>query len=761
MLFSSLVSGITAISFLPKIAGSGTQEANFYEAAIPIFIAFSLISLAEWFLLGRSRKMKGPYGITLAVEVIKTVALGMGASQYSRSVDGGSADFLLLQLITFAIIFMIALTKVARTKIDEIASRDISRTFLNLLPTILVLLLFMGTYFTEIAGLGTPRQKREFDTYTEKEIDWALFNTPTWDATYLLENLLDQFTAGLSAPDVPLFNVTSDQANPQEPPAYWRLSNLDTYEYTNKPPYSTDWNPSTSIKRTLSPVPSTPNSTYSNIVPAGDRTARFTVRLPLDLNASTADVTIHPSFTNILPTTWNGLLGSYVSSNSFELYDSTGSQLTPITNQAQEVFPIAYADDLFGIYADLEVSETSSEAGHFDYTMDYKAPDIQTVAAFSLTREESEYLKCLDPVTWSTIKAKYLQIPSVIPDNPVVGGQAITPVYDNYTGWAPYVAGNASAWNDPLTTVFGQAYANMLKFGNQTNFEFDTNMWLSNQVAPGVDMDRPAEYEDYNEWFMRRDGGGVSLHFASTYAMINRLQGLPTRVVIGYLAGNDTFEPTRTWRVVTSRFLHAWAEVLIPVDPNPLIPGDERVEWMSFDPLISQLAEQYGFDLPTDVIPSSSAEQTVFIRPDYDLETNGLAAAYAQHAIQPNDWILGRATVNYSGLTPSPYTLHHGDYITVSTRLISVPSLSTWLPYPEGTSISFYWASLEENSSETIEDNGTLLGTRLTDSRGVVNISLTVDIGVFSWRTANFYAIINLTGDVQRVALSLAYISEL
>jgi len=746
LLLSALTSGLIALSFLPKMAGSSTAELDFYQTAIPIFGFLSLVSVLEWFLLGRSRKLKGPYGFAFASEFFKTIVLFLGNQAYVQSVDGASSgDFSLLLFSSLATITMLGLTKFLRTRIEEYAKRDISRHALNLLPTILVLLLFLGTYVTEIAGLGTPRQRQDFGTYTDKDIDWAMFNTPTWDATYLLENLLDQFTAGLSAPDTPLFNVTSDQTNSQEPPVYWRLSNLASYEYTDKPPYTTDWNPSDQMNIVLSPVPSEPNSTYSHIIPGNEQTASFTVEMPLDYNSTTSDVTVHPNFINMLPTAWNGKDGSYISSNSFNLYSKAKeSSLTPVTTQAKEVFPTAIGTlGLNGILGNIQTAETSPEAGVFEYTMNYKAPDIQTGAAFSLGRDDSVYEGILSANTWSDLKTLYLQIPSEVPSGNT-----------DYADWAPSVAGNASEWDDSFQTVFGQAYANMLKF---ENFTFDQEMWLGAQT--GIDMAHPDEYEDYNEWFMNR-GSGVSLHFASTYATINRLQNIPTRVVIGYIAGNDSIEFAPK-RMISSRFLHAWAEVLVPIDPNPILPGDEYVEWMSFDPLLSYLADLYGFELPTDIIPTSTAEQTTFIRPDYDLETYGLAQAYAQHAaLQPNDWIFGRSTVNYSGLAPSPYTLHDEDTINLSTRLIAIPSAATWLPY-QNASISFYIGTLNENSSVGyIEDNGTFIASAFTDSRGIATIAFNIDIMLFGIRSVNFYAVVHLgtSGEVRRASMSLTYI---
>jgi hypothetical protein len=299
-----------------------------------------------------------------------------------------------------------------------------------------------------------------------------------------------------------------------------------------------------------------------------------------------------------------------------------------------------------------------------------------------------------------------------------------------------------------MQTVFGQAYANMLKFENYT---FDENMWLGQQLDMG-NMAHPDPYEDYNNWFLER-GSGVSLHFASTYTIINRLQGIPTRVVIGYIAGNDSYVYGGK-RAVSSRFLHAWAEVLVPIDV-PL--QGSRVEWFSFDPLLSYLADQYGFDLPTDAFPAPGPEQSVFLRDDYDLETNGIVGARLDQ--EGGTWIFNRMVVNGSGLEPSPYTLHHGDNITLSTRLIAVPSLNTWMPYMN-ESIDFYIGTVAENTSGNIEDVGYHIGSALTDNDGKVRISFIIDITEHGIRTVNFYAVVLLgdSQDVRRLAITLPYV---
>ncbi|MFX0183150.1 MAG: transglutaminase family protein [Candidatus Hodarchaeota archaeon] len=766
VLLSALTCAITAITFLPEISGASTQEQNFYQSAIPGFTFFCGVSMVEWLALRRSRKMVsnianvipfvGPYGFTLVVEFVKILALFYATNMYVQQVDGASSSaFFLHQLTSIAIIFMVVITKVARERLEQLAEKNISKTMLNLLPTLLVIALFLGTYAVEIAGLGTPRQRNKFGSYTEKDIEWSMFNTPTWDATYILENLLDQFTAGLSMPDVPLFNVTSDQSDPQDPIVYWRLSSLESYEYTGKPPYTTDWNPTDSVKRVLSPDPVVPNTTYSHIISPSERTASFTVKLPLNHSDSVADVTIHPSFSNYLPTTWNGYKGSYISSNSFNLIGADGQPLSPTTTQAREIFPNAFASDLLGMDANIRVDETSDEEGVFEYTMDYLSPNIQMAAAFSLLRNESEYLRCVDATTWAAIKSLYLQLPNTQAEMPSqiyveTQGGLIYPIFNNYSDWAPTVVSTAVNWNLSTQTVFGQAYSNMQKLGNQSVYTFDEQMWLGMQTGT---MDHPQQYEDYNEWFLNRQSG-VSLHFASAYATIMRLQNIPSRVVIGYIGGNDSadYYPNR---VITSRFLHAWAEVLVPIDTIPLLPGGERLEWISFDPLLSYLASRYGISLPQDIVPTSSEEQTTTIRPDYDLEGRGIAQAYIDDAdFRDNgsgDWIIQRVTLNYTGLTPSPYTLYDGDHVNLSIRLITIPSVNTWLPY-QGAKIEFYYGILGENKTGTFLDNDT------TNSQGVATIEFDIDTAKLGVRTIYFYAeVVGLGTQQPRAGISLPY----
>ena len=763
VLLSVFTSLLMAISFLPRMSGASSDELSFFNSAIPGFVVFSIFTMIEWFVLRRSRKMIGPYGIAFGIEFIKTFLLSIGANIYIQQVSGASsADFFLLQMNSIAIIFLLALTKIARSRIDTLAQKDVSRHILNLLPTLLILAIFLGTYGTEITGFGVPRQRRNFPDYTDQAIDWSMFNTPTWDASYLLENLMDQFTAGLSAPDVPLFYVQSDDIlDPQGTPVYWRLGSLETYKYFDKDPYSTNWDNTDSLKRRLTPTPQ--GSAYSQEIDPSDRDTQFTLRIPLDYNSSIADVTIHPYFDNYLPTTWNGGNGSFVDASSFTMNSDnlsiqpfSGNPLSTSTVETREVFPMATTNDLLGIEANIQgFGVTSTEEGTLEYTMDYKIPNYPNTIAFSMGGSDSDYETAVgSSAEWDAIKNLYLQLPNSSDALPkgqwyVNDGLYPVPVSPTYSDWAPTVSERAVNFTQTFSaqSAFLKAYGVMQEFGENGSFShlnFSQSMWVGQQTGL---MAHPEEYEDYNEWFLRT-GEGVSIHFASLYSTIMRMMGLPSRVVIGYIAGNSSID-YYPYRMISSRYLHAWSEVLLPIDP---LISAERVEWVSFDPLLNYLSQQYGFSSPADAIPPPLEARYAMIDPTYDIATNGLQQAIVDNSTSPNDWILQRCVVdnkeNYFG-PPTVNTLNNNQAINVSVRLLNVPSLASWF-YSEGNNITFYIGTHGEKT------DGVFAGWDITDEFGLATLDVTIDVSVHGVRTVEFYALV-ADFTLEQAAISWTY----
>ncbi|MHA1968336.1 MAG: transglutaminase-like domain-containing protein [Candidatus Hodarchaeales archaeon] len=613
------------------------------------------------------------------------------------------------------------------------------------------------------------------DPYNEEFVDWSpYYNTPTWDGTYLEKNILDQFTAGLRYPDMPLFYIKSDQMDSQEPLVYWRLGSLEKYEYLDRAPYTTNWDNTEDLKRTLTPIQS--STPYSQEIPENERSAQFTIRLPLDYSDSIADVSIHPYFNNYLPTIWNGEFGSYVDSDTFKLYDYNssfdnppfinGALLTASYQEAREIFPMVSTNDLLGIEANIQgLAEKSDDKGVMEYKIDYKAPDVHTSTAFSLKGTDQDYIHCLSSPEWNALKSIYLQLPNdtgQLPDPSYVHDGFVTNDRNNYEDWAPNVAHLANSFKMYLSdrSIFGKAYGVLQQFvdgGNLSHLTFSQEMWLRQQIS--IEMAHPEEYEDYNEWFLC-NGKGVSIHFASLYTTIMRLMGIPSRMVIGFLGGNDSLE-YYPYRMISPRYLHAWSEVLIPIEP---VNGEAHVEWVSFDPLLAYFANLYDIDLPSDIIPTSTEAQTLMIDPMYDLETNGLAQAFLDNNPNDfNDWIIQRCVVDQRALGGSdpPPTIHHLQAINISVRLISAPSIASWLPV-EGVNISFYIATVGANESIDLIEEGSQIGWIITNSMGIATLSLSIDITIHGIRTVNFYTMViynrGAVDEIRRVAMSFSYV---
>ena len=740
VLASAFTCLVTTISFVQALIGTSTQEEQFYQSAIPGFTSVFVISMLEMFVLRRSRKIIGPYGFAFVIEIAKTLFFNFATIMHIENVSGGSSSpFFLHQLISLAIFFMLALTKVARTRIDQLAQKDVSRNLLNLLPTILIITLFLGTYITEIAGLGTPRQRSHFEGYKDKDIIWDLYHTPTWDATYLLENLLDQFAAGIKFPNQALFNVSNeDGSDPMSPPAYWRLGSLETYEFYNKgDDPTTRW---TSIdpvaNREL--TPSAEGTPYSSEISSSERTAQYKVQIPLDYSDSIADVTVNPSFTNYLPTTWNGRSGSYVDKNSFKLYDAYGGDLNTISSETQEVYPADYDSsfaDLLGIYADVRMIETSTEEGIFEYVMEYKDISDTLYDAAMFSKTEDDYQSILGTADWSDFQDIYLQLPDTQEELPIG--------YSDYSEWAPSVNYTANSCTIDGLSVFSQAYADMQRLApvgyiNQSqkiplpdsagelDLWFDFDMWLGEYAEnanplsdqyQGSDykMPHPDPNQDYNEWFLT-NGNGTAMHFASLFATIMRLRGIPSRVVIGYLGGQPSTDETK--RTITNMMLHAWIEVLIPIEEILLVDPfiDRRVEWVSFDPLLTMLSEVLDIGVPLDMPVLSQLESTRLIDSEHEHLTYG-----PFHPLSLTAW-------NYTTTDVTGETLGLQQDVNLSVRLMMITGTNSWMPWQPscdyiGTNVSF---NVSTSSSWTASK--TFIGNSSIDGSGYASITFPYNV---------------------------------
>lgn len=573
----------------------GTQGQNFLSGIfLPITTTLSALSLVEWYYLRRSNSWKVG-GLVYAVELVKTYVYGFYIPPlYNEFVGGGTNTFFFIPIISILSVGLFTANKLAPKKYEWLTNRPLAKRFINLLPTLVIISLFMGTYLVEISGLAPTRQTQELLPWQARSINWDAFGPPPdWNARYYLEDLLSQFLNGISFPDKPIFNVTNiaDGASPIEPLTYWRLAALTRYEFEDREPYYTDWN---QLDSTVERLFSSESDLFSsskipdNLIGDSSTTGIFRVDIPLDLSTSLPEPQISASFPYYIPTTWNDVHGGFIDINEANYPNpdsitvtSTGQVIFPVSVDVKEVQPSIYnSSNGIKLAITINDADTQEATGITQYTTRYVMPDYTKFAALSGTR--ADYQTAVDSQTWEAIKALYLQIPST-------PGVDLPSNVDNYASWAPNVVGNATLLNKTTATVYQQIVNDLeaLAANGTLGLTFDTKMWFR-QYATGT-TPRPDPYEDFNEWFIT-EKKGTSLHFASLLATVLRLQGIPTRIAYGFIGGNDTLGNFQK-RVITQRFIHTWVEALVPI--KDVITGNVELRWMPLwfhlDPLFAYL----------------------------------------------------------------------------------------------------------------------------------------------------------------------------
>ena len=96
----------------------------------------------------------------------------------------------------------------------------------------------------------------------------------------------------------------------------------------------------------------------------------------------------------------------------------------------------------------------------------------------------------------------------------------------------------------------------------------------------------PGEYDDLDEFLFRRRVGFCE-HYATSFATLMRLAGVPARVVVGYLGGE--YNDLGHFFLVRQADTHAWCEVWLPekgwtrVDPTAAVaPGRTSLDLTTF-----------------------------------------------------------------------------------------------------------------------------------------------------------------------------------
>lgn len=161
-------------------------------------------------------------------------------------------------------------------------------------------------------------------------------------------------------------------------------------------------------------------------------------------------------------------------------------------------------------------------------------------------------------------QASYLELPGEVPAS--------------LRGAATEAAGGAT---DRIQA--GYALENWFRTGG---FRYDDSV----PYDPGADPDSP--YSVMESLLTQR--AGFCVHYASTFTVMARELGIPTRMAVGYAARSNADGPTN----VKARELHAWPEILV-----------DGVGWVAFEPTPGGPG---GMDVPAEGQPAgeSPAQET-------------------------------------------------------------------------------------------------------------------------------------------------------
>ena len=105
----------------------------------------------------------------------------------------------------------------------------------------------------------------------------------------------------------------------------------------------------------------------------------------------------------------------------------------------------------------------------------------------------------------------------------------------------------------------------------------------------------PGEYDDLEEFLFRRRVGFCE-HYATSFATLMRLAGIPARVVVGYLGGE--YNDLGHFFLVRQADAHAWCEVWLP-----------EKGWTRVDPTSAVAPGRTSFDLTTFLETSIASGQ--------------------------------------------------------------------------------------------------------------------------------------------------------
>ena len=739
----ALVSGVIILAFALTTGAdamtSGTTASAVYTFFAVIAFALGILTFIPFlFLILPFRLYKWVFiFLALPLEAVKILFLVlMTGPLIFVGKTGIELLFLIQILISFGVLGSTFAGIIFRKQFERFSRNRIGDIIISIAPSVILIVLFMSAYFVEVFQLTGARDRAILPF--APGIDWtnAEFNTPTWDASYYLENWLDQFTSGLKFPTEIVFNLTSPESGPHQldwqTPCYWRTRTWDKYAYQDAT-YTSIWLNSTSRTRDMP----TNSEDVSNL-----GSYWYTVRMPIEHTAT------HEFF---LPTAWSGPYMGFVDTTTVRVLDNNGDERNDVTIQIKEIYlPGAGAgfEDQAGTRCILQFDGLEGkEKSIIEYDIAWYDPRQYLTSAASMSLGpniqdfETQYSHAFG-TDWSNIKAMYLQIPE---------GEDLPDGVSDYETWAPTAADYAETWKDSGTfNVFQQAYIDAMRLApNSTavpnaGLSFDIDMWTGQYTGTMAHPSNgnPDPPKDYVEWFLGEHKKGTAAHFSSALAMILRLQDIPCRTVTGYVGGvkaNSTYVPSPSAQsiypppannpdrmAVTQWFTHSWVEVLIPDIAN----GGGI--WFPMDPMS-----------PVAWVGTLITIRQVFVNPA-DGIPNGMG----------HIGMIENASNSLPG-GDSDFILRHGDTAIISGLLVDLVTVSPIVN--ANVSFSLIYNYPEENKSISGADSGfqTLTGQPTnvvqTDETGLATIIFKYDVTQHGFITGYFFATYTPPGSDQSI----------
>ena len=585
---------------------------------------------------------KFSFGFSFLVEILRLYTVAFQLVNFNNQ---------LYVAISGASLISVFLSKIFAKNIKELINKPLSQNLGQIIPALVVLVIFTGSSLLSTLGLGVVSQEPNPQPFNVGNINFSMFKTPSWNAQYYLNNILDQFRAGLNAPFTPVFNVTN---NSPDPARFGSNEKISSY-FKEQTYYSYKYDAVTAKSGTFFPAPT--GTTTEKVYLAGTQFNNQTLSQPVpdkylitpsspppaqrNYNAYSLTVTTLMNHTSLydqsLPAVWNGrtygingtdstFYGSFINPNKTVVYSGNGKILAncyPLTGisscgftetqAALQDFPVS------SVGLRLDGFSSSGTNDFMNYSMNYLEPNYQYINSHS--GSISDYQSVFSPAAWTAISNAYLQLPNAA-DGTTPNSSVI-----NYQAWAPLVYQEKSKYFNPNGTVMDNVNSllnamspsinsqilGIQRQGGSMGLTFDADFWLTQTRAsttPGVNYPNPGQ--DYVNWFLSVKKG-LSSEFAAALTMILRAEGIPARFVTGYALGNTSTSASSNPYVTVYQRLDkmAWTEVLVPL----FTANGPTFEWVIADPVGSVLAQYLNVNQLGSQQSSSSSSRIAFIDP--------------------------------------------------------------------------------------------------------------------------------------------------